>query len=167
MGAYAEQGWAEAGWADEGWADQPGEPGGGSGGGGVVDGTEWSQIYRANDTDLVEDTFSWVSDVDGNSTLVSGLAVSGEIERVDFIPSASAAPAADYDVTLTDEDGIDVLGGQGANRSASAKSTVCPGTPLRDGTTVSTVPMIVDGLLTLNVSNAGDSKAGRVVVYVR
>lgn len=127
----------------------------------------WSQEYRQNDTDLVEHTFEWLSDASGNVTLPSGLAVSGQIERVVFIPSSSAAPTSLYDVTLTDEDGVDVLAGQGANLSATVKSSVKPGIPLKDGTTTSTVPTVVDGILTLNVSNAGDSKGGTVVVYVR
>lgn len=127
----------------------------------------WSQDYRQNGTDLVEHTFEWLSDASGNATLPSGLAVSGQIERVVFIPSSSAAPTALYDVTLTDEHGIDVLAGQGANLSATVKSSVKPGIPLKDGTTTSTVPTVVDGILTLNVSNAGDSKGGTVLVYVR
>ena len=169
MGGYAEQGWAEAGWSDEGWADQPGDPVGDSGGAIIVDETDTTSgpRYRRNGTDVVKHTFEWVSDADGNGTLVSGTAVSGQIERVVFIPSDVTAPTASYDVTLTDEDGIDVLSGQGVNLSETVASSVRPGTPLRDGTTVSVISTVVDGLLTLNVSNAGDSKAGRVVVYVR
>lgn len=127
----------------------------------------WSQAYRQNGTDLVEHTFEWLSDASGNATLPSWLAVSGQIERVVFIPSSSVAPTSLYDVTLTDEDGVDVLAGQGANLSATLKSSVKPGIPLKDGTTTSTVPTVVDGILTLNVSNAGDSKGGTVLVYVR
>ena len=70
-------------------------------------------------------------------------------------------------MTLTDADGVDVLAGQGANLSASASLSVCPGSPLKDGTTVKTQKIEVDGVLTLNVSNAGIVKAGKVVVYVR
>ena len=127
----------------------------------------WSHDYRRNGTDVVKHTFDWVSDGSGNATLPSRLAVSGEIQRVVFVPSATAAPTSLYDVTLTDADGIDVLAGQGANLSASAASSVCPGVPLRDGTTVSVSTGVVDSVLTLNVSNAGASKAGKVIVYLR
>jgi len=127
----------------------------------------WSQSYRVNGTDVVKHTFAWVSAADGSATLPSGLAVSGQIQRVVTVPSATAAPTTLYDVTLTDANGIDVLAGQGANLSATVAASVCPGMPLKDGTTVGIVPVLVDGILTLNVTNAGDTKAGSVIVYVR
>lgn len=128
----------------------------------------WSQSYRQNGSDVVKHTFDWVSAADGTATVPSTIAVSGAIARVVFDPG-SPAPTADYDVTLTDENGIDVLAGQGTNvtLSATVASHVCPGVPLKDGTTTGIVVPIVDGILTLNVTNAGNSKAGKVVVYVR
>ena len=127
----------------------------------------WSQQYRQNGSDVVKHTFEWESDASGDATLPSDLGVSGYITRVVIIPSSDAAPTADYDLTLTDENGVDVLAGLGTDMSASATISICPGTPINDGTTASVIPVIVDGILTLNVSNAGDTKAGTVVVYVR
>jgi len=127
----------------------------------------WSQVYRANGSDIVKHTFDWVSAADGTATLASGQAVSGKIERVVIIPSGSAAPTTLYDLTLTDVESVDTLAGQGANLSATVTLNICPGTPLKDGTTTSVIPMVVDGVLTLNVTNAGNAKAGSVVVYVR
>lgn len=127
----------------------------------------WSQSYRLNGSDIVKHTFDWVSDSSGNATIASTVPVSGVIHRVVIVPSASAAPTTLYDVTLTDAEGIDVLAGQGANLSETVASSVCPGTALKDGTTVSITPTIVDGILTINVANAGNTKAGKVVVYVR
>lgn len=126
----------------------------------------WSVNYRRNGTDIVKHTFEWVSDGSGNATLPSTLAVSGKIQRVVFVPDGTNTPTTGYDVTLTDADGIDVLTGQGANLTTSA-SSVCPGIPLKDGTTTSVVPGVVDSILTLNVTNAGATKAGKVIVYVR
>lgn len=127
----------------------------------------WSMNYRKNGADIVTHTFDWVSDASGDATLPSQVPVSGAIARVVFVPSASDAPSANYDVTLTDADGIDVLAGQGADLSETDASHVCPGVPLTDGTTTSVLLTVVDSILTLNVSNAGDTKAGKVVVYVR
>lgn len=127
----------------------------------------WSVSYRQYGTDIVKHTFDWVSDGSGNATLASSLVVSGQIHRVVFVPSASAAPTTLYDVTLTDADSVDVLAGQGADLSEAVASSLCPGTPLTDGTTTSVLPTVVDSVLTLNVSNAGAAKAGKVVVYVR
>lgn len=127
----------------------------------------WSQAYRENGSDVVKHTFAWTSAADGTATVASGLAVSGQVQRVVFIPSATAAPTDLYDVTLTDADSMDILAGQGANLSTSTSSSVCPGIPFDDGTTTSVAPCVVDSILTLNVTNAGDSKAGSVIVYVR
>lgn len=127
----------------------------------------WSTSYRENGSDVVKHTFEWVSDASGNATIPSGFAVSGYITRVVIIPSGSAAPTTLYDLTMTDEDGVDVLAGRGANMSATATLSMCPGTPINDGTTASVVPVVVDSILTLNVANAGNAKAGTVVVYVR
>lgn len=127
----------------------------------------WAQSYRQNGSDIVKHTFTWVSAADGSDTVPSGLPVSGKIERVVVVPSASAAPSNLYDLTLTDEDGIDVLAGQGANLSDTVANNFCPAIPLKDGTSTADYATTVDGILTLNVTNAGDAKAGKVVVYVR
>lgn len=127
----------------------------------------WSVANRRNGSDVVKHTFDWTSDGSGNATVPSGVPVSGTIERIVVVPSASAAPTNLYDVTLTDADSVDVMAGQGANLAASGNSHVCPGVPLKDGTTTGVVPVCVDSILTLNVSNAGASKSGKIVVYVR
>jgi lysophospholipase L1-like esterase len=113
----------------------------------------------------IKHTFRWVSNVNGSVTINSSVPISGDILRVDIIPSTQDAPTNLYDVTLTDSDGVDVLAGQGADSSETATETVCVGVPLKDGTTTKTIPVVVDGTLTLNVTNAGDTKSGRVVVY--
>lgn len=115
-------------------------------------------------------TYDWVSDVSGgnvNASVQTNLTrISGEILKVVTIPG-SPAPTDNYDVVLTDEDGEDVLAGQGANRSSSTVQSFAPGVPLKDGTTTSVGPMPVHSKLTLGVTNAGNSKAGKVKVYVR
>lgn len=123
--------------------------------------------YRLHGSDVVKHTFEWTSNASGNATIPSMLPVSGAIARVAFVPDSVAAPTASYDVTLTDSDGIDVLAGQGANLSDTLASHVCPGVPLKDGTTIGALVVVVDSVLTLNVSNAGNTKSGKVVVYVR
>lgn len=70
-------------------------------------------------------------------------------------------------MTLTDESGVDVLAGQGANLGNAVASNVCPGVPLKDGTTTGVASQQVFGSLTLAVANAGNGKAGTVVLYLR
>jgi hypothetical protein len=128
----------------------------------------WNMNYRQNGSDVVKHTFDWVSDAGGNATVASDLAVSGKIERVVIVPSASAAPTALYDMTLTGPHGIDLLAAQGANLSDTLASHFAPAIALKDGTvTAASYSVTVDDILTLNVSNAGNAKAGKVVVYVR
>ena len=124
----------------------------------------WAQSYRQNGTDIVKHTFTFVA-VAGVATVASTVAISGQILRV-VIDPGSPAPTNLYDMTLTDSDSVDVLAGRGADLSDTATTNICPGTPLKDGTTTSVVPMVVDSILTLNITNAGTG-VGTVVVYVR
>jgi hypothetical protein len=114
-------------------------------------------------------TLAWTSDASGNVTAIpTATWVEGELLRVVFVPNGGGtAPSNLYDVLLKDENGVDVLGGQGANLSDTVVSHVCPGVPLKDGTTTSTRPSLVCGFLTLDVTNAGNAKGGTVVLYVR
>lgn len=71
--------------------------------------------------------------------------------------SGGDAPTTLYDITITDDDGFDLLHGIGADRSATVKE----------------YKKNADGLgccksskLTLTVANAGDIKQGTVVLYL-
>lgn len=126
--------------------------------------------------------FAWTSDAAGavngiktdgtGSPTIVGVAaapafISGTIVGVTFIPSASAAPTALYDVTLKDDEGVDVLAGQGADLSATVTTRVKPGQSFKDGTTTSLDPIPIDDVLELVVTNAGNAKQGTVVLYLR
>ena len=107
----------------------------------------------------------WLCDASGNVNGVDTEAISGEILRVTFTPDGGGtAPTNLYDVTLDDEDGIDVLNGKGANLSNTTTTSIAP--LYGDGTTTNR-PVAVDGKLTLDVSNAGNAKGGIVAVYYR
>jgi hypothetical protein len=121
---------------------------------------------RSQDSYINRIVLAWVSDASG---VVSGTPtgiINGTICKVQFIPG-SPAPSDAYDVTLTDTAGIDVLGGQGANQSATVAAAVIPGVPLKDGTTISVAPCVVADPLTLIIANAGNAKQGSVVLYIR
>jgi len=114
-------------------------------------------------------TVTWTSDASGdvNQSFVANGAglVSGSIKRVVINPGATA-PTALYDLTITDEQGVDVLAGQGANLSDTVTTEFSPGVALDDGTTTSVIPMVVDDILTFVVANAGNAKGGVVVLYM-
>ncbi len=110
-------------------------------------------------------TLDWLSDSSGDVSGVFAEGVSGEILRVTFIPDGrGTAPTNLYDVTLEDEDGIDVLQTLGANLSSTVTTSIVPF--IGDGT-VTDKPVAVDGKLELKVSNAGNAKGGIVQLYLR
>lgn len=71
------------------------------------------------------------------------------------VPSATAAPADDYDITITDTDSVDVLAGQGANRDTANTEYVTSGF----------IP-VTESQLTFTVANAGDVKSGTIYLLV-
>jgi hypothetical protein len=72
----------------------------------------------------------------------------------------TTAPTAAYDITVTDVNNTDVMGGKLADRSATLSEQVSP----YIGALYGKRP--VSGALTLNVSNAGDAKSGTVILYL-
>ena len=109
-------------------------------------------------------TASWTSDGSGDQT--QSINIYGVILRVVTDPG-SPAPTDNYDVTLPDANGVDLFAAQGANRDTSNAEHFCPGLAFTDGTTTSVMPISHYGAATLAVANAGDSKTGEVVIYVK
>jgi hypothetical protein len=80
----------------------------------------------------------------------------GEVTRFITDPGATA-PTAAYDITILDDDGVDVLIGAGADRSATLTEQVI----------ASSLGYIYDSKLTLEILHAGDSKIGVVYLYIK
>jgi hypothetical protein len=103
--------------------------------------------------------WDWLSTDTGAVVSASTVAYDGLLERVVFDPDAAGTqPTDQYDVTITDPDGNDVLAGLGANLTNA--STVVK--THADGLTA-----VGGQILTLNVTNAGNAKGGLVIVYLR
>ena len=102
----------------------------------------------------------WVTDSSGNLTATAtGYPVEGFLMAVETVPSATAAPTTLYDVVLNNAQGLDMMGGALGDRSATAAEMTLP---LLNGIyTMLPEP----GLLTLDVTNAGNSKSGTVRIY--
>ncbi len=82
------------------------------------------------------------------------------LRAIDTIPDGESAPSADYDITLEDEDGFDILSGAGADHSDSVQERAIP----LVGTTPITVP--VGGGLTLKIaSNEVNGAKGAIRLY--
>jgi hypothetical protein len=130
-------------------------------------GTVTSTPSFAQDRSVNRISVAWVSDASGNATADTPF-ISGVILCVEFKPDGGATQPSDaYDITLSSTSGVNVLAGQGANLSNVTATAVVPGVPFKDGTTTSTTHRAVAETLALSVSNAGDSKGGTVVLYVR
>lgn len=105
--------------------------------------------------------WDWLSAADGSVGAVAGAtstkAYNGALLRAVFVPdSGGTQPTDNYDVEVLDEDGYDVLAGQGANLSNAATTTV-----------VASLGAIANDKAKLSITNAGDSKGGVVYLYIR
>lgn len=107
----------------------------------------------------------WNSDLAGNVSFLIPQVI-GIIERVVTDPGANA-PDDNYDVTLIDEDGLDVLQGRGADRDTANSEQIYPGISRTDGTNAVIAPVSVHGDLLLTIANCGANKNGTFTLYLR
>ena len=102
-------------------------------------------------------SLAWISDVSGDVDEAAGEIISGQILRVVTVPdSGGTQPTAAYDLVLNDAHGVDVMAGDGANLSNTDAAQ-----------SVQAVPIAIDGLLTVVVGNAGNTKGGTIHIYYR
>lgn len=101
--------------------------------------------------------FEWTSDAGGDATETTAAAYDGKLIGLTTIPDAVAAPTDDYDITLTDVEGHDVLLGAGANRDTANTEHVAE----------ASLGAVAGSKLTLTVAAAGNAKEGIAVVYLR
>lgn len=119
-----------------------------------------------NETRTVKSvTFSWVSDATGDSAGTSKT-VTGSILRVVFIPGTTTVqPTNAYDITIKDEDGIDILATLGTDLSNTTATQVLP--CVTNGTAGNSGPIAFSSTLTIAVASAGNAKQGTVIIYYR
>ena len=115
-------------------------------------------------TNLSTLTFTWTSDATGDVTSTTSTTISNQIAGKYVVMAATSpdttAPTASYDITVTDANNVDIMGGVLANRSATSTEQATP----YIGALYGNRP--VAGALKLNVSNAGDAKSGTVILYL-
>jgi hypothetical protein len=100
--------------------------------------------------------WTWTSTAGGAADLVTPGIYGARVLALVTDPDGSAAPDDNYDVTVTDSEGYDVLQGAGANRDTANTETAVP-----------TAESVAFGKLTLNVSNAGNAKSGVAILYLQ
>ena len=110
---------------------------------------KWS--WTATDAGVVADS------------LVSGLNPTtewqhtGECIRLITNPDDSAAPTDNYDVTILDEDGYDVLMGAGIDRDTANTEQVLK----------TSLGICLGSKLSLRIANAGNATKGVVILYIK
>ncbi|KKM07693.1 hypothetical protein LCGC14_1731380 [marine sediment metagenome] len=104
-------------------------------------------------------TFAWVSSAGGLADKASAKVYNGEILRAVQIPDGGGTqPTNLYDVTVEDDDGADVLLGLGADLVNTANTDKVA----KDG-----LGVVANAVLTCKVTNAGNAKGGKTVLYIR
>lgn len=103
--------------------------------------------------------FDWVSHTDG---VVTGVATSkaytGKVIALITDPSGGGtAPTDDYDITVTDSSGYDVLAGAGVDRDTATTETVLS----------ASLGAVFKSTLTFAAANAGSGKAGTAVLLIQ
>jgi hypothetical protein len=105
--------------------------------------------------------WSWTAGTDaeaGTVTKVTSASFTGKLIGLTTIPAAAGdAPTDDYDITITDSASHDVLLGAGANRDTANTEHVA----------ATSLGAVAGSPLTLNVSAAGASKKGTVILWIR
>ena len=107
-------------------------------------------------------SFVWVSDASGDVSGTDVTLKSGTLLQMTTIPAAAgAAPTDNYDLVINDAQGVDILGGAGANRDTANAEVVVPA--------VSTYfrRYVEAGTFTPVVSNAGNAKGGTIVLLIQ
>lgn len=102
--------------------------------------------------------YDWTSDGSGDAEETSTEYYTGLLYAVAFIPdSGGTQPTDAHDITLTDENSVDLLAGGGADLSNAANTYLASSDNL--------LPVVMTKL-TCTVANAGASKGGKVIVYI-
>ena len=111
---------------------------------------------------LVKYKMDWLADASGDVDVDAIPMIQGEIQSVHYFPDAGGTqPSDNYDLTMTDSYGVDILTGTGANLSQTTDTYAVPA--------LSTYFKVVieAGSYDLVIANAGNAKGGIVEVIVR
>jgi hypothetical protein len=129
--------------------------------------TSYSPVYSSEgNTNMATLSFAWTTTSAGaasttTSTSDTDLIAGKYVTLVVTDPDGTSAPTDDYDITIKDTNGVDIVGGALANRDTA--------------NTEQTMPAILTGLyfprpvataLTFAVAAAGSGKSGITLMYL-
>jgi hypothetical protein len=125
----------------------------------------YSQLFEGKNVspNLKSYRVDWTSNADGTA-ITPYVTIKGTVLKVTTYPSDGAtSPTANYDITLKDAAGTDLLGSQLLNRSEANVETIAP--YIADGAT--SPALVLFDRVQWNVDNAGAARTGRIRVIVR
>lgn len=104
--------------------------------------------------------FDWLTGSSSQTDIVTSSATTGwfngQVVELATIPDSTAAPTDNYDIAITDSDGIDVLAGAGADRDTANTEYV-----------VASLGYVMSSKLTFAITNAGTEMRGLAYLYIR
>lgn len=112
---------------------------------------------------------AWVSDSATGAVSGTTRKLTGRLVKAVTVPSGTAAPTDNYDIALTDEQSVDVLAGvlNGiGNRDTANTEEVYFFNKDGAGTGLIAANPIVSSTITVAITNAGNSKAGTIYLYL-
>lgn len=114
-------------------------------------------ITEVSHTSVKKVTFAWTSSAGGAADGTTTKVFDGRIIGFATIPDSGTAPTDNYDLTILDADGHDVLLGQGANRDTATTEYVSE----------ASLAGVAGSTLALHVTNAGAAKLGVAIIWIR
>lgn len=118
-----------------------------------------TQQARFGDMNIFE--MCWTAHTDGTFTTTATAMINGLVLGVTTDPE-SPAPTDDYDITLTDQYGIDIMGGYLANRDTANSEFATPQSAYFSH------GMPVHGTLNVDISgNSQNGAKGRIIIYYK
>lgn len=102
-------------------------------------------------------SYAFTSDASGNVSEET-IKILGRVKRMVTNPDDTHTPTTGWDLTIKDEDGVDILEGEGANRDIADSGA--------SEEVVLTISVLVASKLTFGITNAGNAKKGVVKLYL-
>lgn len=102
--------------------------------------------------------FSWLSDASGDGTATATTySYSGDLLKVVIVPGTSGETPDDlYDVTLSDDNDLDLLAGQGVDCPNAANLVVTGG-----------MLPVTNSVISLTIAGGGNADTGKVYIWLR
>ena len=117
-------------------------------------------------TSVISLDLEWQSD-SGGAMSAQTQRFAGRLMRVVTIPGYGGAnPTGDYSLTITDQGGLDLLGGMGADRDTSDTQEIYPMVSIASGATTISAPVVFFGPLQIEVTGTSTSAAGLARIFV-